>query len=310
VLPDRGTTVTLRGGHFADWASQINFLGTTDARTRWYLRDDPNSANPYFSIARGNFPGKQRLALYTGQTTYDIVSADRRDNIVTITTKAPHPIGYGSFVIISGVSPTSFNTAPLGVPVDSATESTFQYAQVGVDESGVGGTALSRAINFPGESHLCAEDGGSVVFNHAAAIDSAGKFTLYKGQQTVANGVPAEYATVDRVRESASIGATPLYAVPATGTQIYRVTYYLKVIAAATMSASVTLIIGWNDADDSAALTFVTPSPANATDSTGVVTGTVLVDAKSSTDITYGTEYASAGATSMFYKLRLRAEAL
>jgi hypothetical protein len=43
--------------------------------------------------------------------------------------------------------------------------------------------------------------------------------------------------------------------------------------------------------------------------STGVVTGTILVDAKLS-NITYATTYSSAGATSMVYKLRLRAEAL
>lgn len=144
--------------------------------------------------------------LYAGQNTYDILSAERKDNTVTITTTTPHAIGFASFVIIAGISPTSFNTAPLGVQVLSATENSFQYAQAGIDENGVGGTALSRALNFPGESHLCAEDSGSVVFNFdsgtggvrfcdgargdAAAIDSAGKLTVYKGKPTVGNGHP------------------------------------------------------------------------------------------------------------------------
>jgi hypothetical protein len=264
--------------------------------------------------------------LYTGQTIYSIKAAERKGNRVTITTNTPHAIGFGNYVLISGISPSSFNT-PSTVLVDrDPTEDAFEYVQAGVDESGVGGTALNRGHFFPGESHLSAEDDGSIALNFesgtggvrfcdgarrdVAAIDSDGKFTLYKGRQTVANGVPAEYATVDRVHQSASIGATPLYAVPATGTQIYRVTYYLKVTTAAPINGSVTLIIGWNDADDGVALTFVTPSPANATDSTGVVTGTILVDAKLSTDITYATEYASAGVADMVYKLRLRAEAL
>ena len=104
-------------------------------------------------------------------------------------------------------------------------------------------------------------------------------------------GIPAEYATVDRVSESASIATATLYAVPASGTQIFRVTY-LKVTSAAITSGSVKLIVGWNDTDDGAALTFIPSSPANATDSTSVVTGTILVDAKSSTNITYATEYA------------------
>src|SRR5262245_23045651 len=103
--------------------------------------------------------------------------------------------------------------------------------------------------------------------------------TRYKALATVANGIPAEYAAEDRPPESrppesAGISTTTLYAVPASGAGIYRVTYYLKIITAATTNGSVTLTIGWIDKNDGAALTFVTPSPANATDSTGVVTGT------------------------------------
>jgi hypothetical protein len=55
VHPDRGTILTLRGGHFSEWPNQIGFLGTDDARTRWYLRDDPQSPNPYSTIARSQF---------------------------------------------------------------------------------------------------------------------------------------------------------------------------------------------------------------------------------------------------------------
>jgi len=55
VHPDRGTILTLRGGHFSEWPNQIGLLGTDDARTRWYLRDDPQSPNPYSTIARSQF---------------------------------------------------------------------------------------------------------------------------------------------------------------------------------------------------------------------------------------------------------------
>jgi hypothetical protein len=48
----------------------------------------------------------------------------------------------------------------------------------------------------------------------------------------------------------------------------------------------------------------------NALDITGVRAGTLVVNAKASTNITYATTYSSVGVTNLLYKLRLRVEAL
>ena len=99
----------------------------------------------------------------------------------------------------------------------------------------------------------------------AAAIDSN------KGRATVGNGLPAEYAAVDRVNQSVSIGTTTLYAVPFGGAGVYWVGYYVKVTTVATTTGSVILTIGWTDEDDGGVLAYacvhplVTPPPPNPT---------------------------------------------
>lgn len=136
------------------------------------------------------------------------------------------------------------------------------------------------------------------------------KVTEYNSISTVSNGVPAEYATVDVTGNAASIGTTTLYAVPSTGAAMYRISYYMKITTAGSSSGSVTLTLVYNDRDDSVPITITVPTPANATDSTSVVSGTLIVDAALSTNITYATSYSSSGGTAMVYKLRLKAEVL
>ena len=146
--------------------------------------------------------------------------------------------------------------------------------------------------------------------NQLGEIQMGSKLTKYNSIATVSNGVPAEYATVDLLTQSASIGTATLYAVPASGAGMYRISYYLKVTQAATTSSSVQITFTYTDRDDSTVLSFLSASPLNATDETGVVSGQMIVDAKLSTNIQYATTYASVGGTSMQYKLRLKVEAL
>jgi len=55
-----------------------------------------------------------------------------------------------------------------------------------------------------------------------------GKISNYNNIATVSNGVPSEYATVDLTTQGAAIGTTTLYAVPASGAGMYRVSYSAK----------------------------------------------------------------------------------
>jgi hypothetical protein len=114
---------------------------------------------------------------------------------------------------------------------------------------------------------------------------------------------------VDVTGQTASIGTTNLVVIAGV-TALYRITYYMKITTAGSTSGSVTLTLSYTDRDDSAVVTYVVPTPANATDSSSVVSGTLIVDPKLVTNITYATTYASSGGTAMVYKLRLRAEAL
>ncbi len=325
-----GTTVYLRGGHHQELPAAINFLAHTGAANRWQLIDNPVSSDPYFQIARGAYPGTRRLALFIGRDSYNIASAIRSGNVVTVTTTAPHGIGPGSFIIVSGVTggstspPTTFN---IGITqAYTTTDTTFTYPQSGPNESAHPntGTVTSLSYYFDGESHLSCEGTGAVVFNYfggtggmrlcdgarttVAAFDSAGKVTTYKGLATVGAGVPAQYADVSLSTQSASIGETNLYTAPSSG--LYRISYSAKTTRAASTSGSVDLTFSWTDAGDSTSLTSSAVTLANSTGITGVQEGTFIVNAASSTNISYATTYSSSGATSLQYELRVRVEAM
>lgn len=122
------------------------------------------------------------------------------------------------------------------------------------------------------------------------------------------SGTPSVVAAVNQVGQTASIGTANIVASALAG--VYRISYYMKITTAGSTSGSVTLTLSYTDEDDSTVITYVVPTPANATDSTSVVSGTLIVDAKVSTAITYATTYASVGGTAMVYKLRLKAEKL
>jgi hypothetical protein len=324
--PGQGTHLRLRGGLSQEQPSSLTFLGHDRARprTRWYLRDDPTHSNPGLTLARGNYSGQPRLAFYIVQKTFSIESATRRANVVTITTTATHEIAYGNFVEVSGVP--SFN----GIfPVTEAiTDKTLQYPQMGSDYDATPGTGTIRlfAYDYPGDTHLSGEDGGSVRLNFSggtggvrfcdgaghdvARFDKTGKLIEYNDVPTAARGVVAECAEASLAGQAAAIGTTTLYAVPSGRGGLYRVSYYLKVTTAASASSSVTLIVGWTDRDDSVVLTTSSASPANEVGGRGVLVGSWMLDVAGSTNITFATTYASSGATAMAYKLTLRLEAL
>jgi hypothetical protein len=157
-----------------------------------------------------------------------------------------------------------------------------------------------------------------------AAINSGGLKTSriynYNGVATVSGGVPAEYATVDLTAQTAAIGTTTLYAVPASGAGQYRLSWNAKVTAAAGTSSTLgALTIVYTD-PDGVAITVTAPATSAAgsinTVNTGNSTGTVLLgfplmlNCKASTNITYAFAYASNAAAAMNYNLHLKLEAL
>lgn len=147
------------------------------------------------------------------------------------------------------------------------------------------------------------------------AVDNNGLSKVYGGIATVSQGQPAEYATVDLTAQTAAITATTLYAVPAGGAGMYRISWSATI----TTAASVSSVLGgtngfqilYTSPTDSVVKTTVTGnSITSAANTTATAVGGVeIVYAKLSTNIQYQYDYTSSG-TAMAYELHLKIEAL
>lgn len=147
-------------------------------------------------------------------------------------------------------------------------------------------------------------------------VSSTGIIPKYRNINTVNNGVAAEYAKVDLTNQSTSINATTLYSVPADGSGMYRINYQLRVTTAAGSAAALNFKIEYTDKDDNQVITippsnidFINSTTSNSI-TTGIISGSLVVNAKESTDIKYKTNYATSGTPSMQYTVHVVLEAL
>jgi hypothetical protein len=141
-------------------------------------------------------------------------------------------------------------------------------------------------------------------------IKASGVFGQYNAINTVSNGIPSEYATVDLLAQTANIGSTTLYAVPALGAGLYRVSCYAIVTSVGTTSTLPTCTIGWTDKDNSTVQTLNLTATSTGNALTTFTQGTMVLDGKASTNITYSTTgYASSG-SAMQYAIHIKVEAL
>lgn len=182
------------------------------------------------------------------------------------------------------------------------------------DASGATDTAISRV------------SGGTVGIGTGANGNTGGnlqltKITKYNAVTTVSGGVPSELATVDLTTQAAAITATTLYAVPAAGAGMYRVSFVAKVTQAATTSCVLGGTNGfqvtYTDNDDSVVVTTPASVTFNATSTSLAVnttqnqySGSIIVNAKASTNIQYAIDYTSVGGTAMQYNLHIKLESL
>ena len=164
-----------------------------------------------------------------------------------------------------------------------------------------GGTTVDPAIIFARS--------GSV-----SLVNLPGRVGQYQGVATVKAGIPSELATADLLGQTAAIGATTLYAVPAAGAGLYRVHWAAKITTPATTSSvlggSASLGLLYTDADDSVAAS-INDWPVYSGNTTGVaLSGVLTVNAKASTNIQFTFDYTSVGGTPMAYSLHIRLEYL
>lgn len=145
--------------------------------------------------------------------------------------------------------------------------------------------------------------------------------TSYNGVATVGNGVGAIVARSDLTSQSAAITATTLYAVPASGAGLYRVSFNASITTAATTSCELGgpantagfRLIHTSPTDsvvktDAAIQRNNSTSTTNATGTT--VSGVFTAYCKASTNLQYTYGYTSVGATAMVYELHIIVEYL
>ncbi len=152
-------------------------------------------------------------------------------------------------------------------------------------------------------------------------VDMAGLISKYNGITTVSNGVPSEVATVDLTGQTANIGATTLYAVPAGGGGMYRVTALVVLTTAASVSSTLPNVqITYTDVHTGGAITIdATPVLGVAgTGQTGALTGNTVgltsggvipINAKLSTNIQYSTVNYASSLAGMAYAIHIKLEA-
>ena len=155
----------------------------------------------------------------------------------------------------------------------------------------------------------------TTVNGNVALVDEVSK---YKNISTVANGISSILAVSNLTSQGAAIGATTIYAVPAAGQGMYRITWVATITRAGSVSSTLGGATGFQviftDPNDSVVKT---SNPTAVTDmisaanTTGTAVGGVATAyCKASTNLQYAFGYTDGGGTTMQYDLNLIVEAL
>ncbi|HVI10221.1 MAG TPA: hypothetical protein VND65_18165 [Candidatus Binatia bacterium] len=181
------------------------------------------------------------------------------------------------------------------------------------------GSALAAPGSGVGRLEWLAGTAGGLKLVAFAGSSTVGS-TIADNVGNGRNQTEPAVAYVDLTAQTAAIAATTLYAVPAAGAGLYRLSWYAKVTTAAGSSSTLgALTITFTDQDgvaqsitcaaQSSAGTIETTDAGNTT--TTLLSGlTITINANSSTNIQYAFAYASNPASAMNYTLHIRLEAL
>lgn len=147
-------------------------------------------------------------------------------------------------------------------------------------------------------------------------IVTTGKIATYNGITTADNGVPIIVASVSLRGQTAAIVDQLAYAVPATGQGLYRISFTAKITTPASLTAQLgTFDVEYVDNTDGVTVTSLSSNinnynrSATNTAAGGVISGSMIVDAAESTNITFNVAYAS-NIAGMAYKVDVVVEYL
>lgn len=228
-------------------------------------------------------------------------------------------------VTLSLAGPHNFTTlATKGVLYGNATGAIQALA---VNSSATNKFLTQSSSNAPAWSTLVAGDIPDVSATYSlkagnAGLVTVGKLTTYNALATVSNGVPSELATIDSTGLTANVAAATLYAVPASGEGLYRVSAYVVETTAGSVSSVLPNVqIIYTDKDSNVSVTIdATPvlgaaglgqtGALNANTGGTVSSGVIVIYVKASTTIQYMTSNYASVAAGMTYALHLKLEVL
>lgn len=224
------------------------------------------------------------------------------------------PMGAGSkrFFINDITNSRDILSAPMGGAMSLMPTSGDVLIGTATDD----GTHKLQVAGFVSFSGIDTSSG----INVGGVLNVTGKIATYNSMTTVANGVASIVAKADAVAQSANVATTTLFAVPAGGAGMYRASCYVVITQAATTSSTMPYCgVLWTDSDTNTSsgvqvtsqLNTNTVGTTSANGSLGQSTGTAIINAKASSNITYQTvNYASSGATPMQYAIHVKLEYL
>lgn len=263
-----------------------------------------------------------------GTTTLSEISRFVDGNILVGTVSGTGLTGAGGLKLNSSTTSTSTATgsfvtgggAGIGGPLFVGTSGATISGGAG-NMTIVAGTGNSRTMTL----QTTTSGGTATTFLSGDASQNttiSKKVVSYNSINTVTNGVPSLLATIDTTGLTANVAASTLYAVPAAGEGMYRVSAMLVTTTAASVSSTMpNAQVVYTDKDSNTSVTLdATPVlgaaglgqsgllTANAVGT--VFTGVTVIYVKASTTIQYQTVNYVSTASGMTYAIRIRLEAI
>ncbi len=244
---------------------------------------------------RATYAGASNVAAFDTWTIQDITGSVIANPTSTLT------IAHSGSTGIAAVSVPVLKVTGAGTTSNAA----LQFTTAGVNWGFI----------TDGSSRVAAIANGATVFTlFGTGLSLPLPIIAYKGINTVSNGVPSELAVSDLTAQSAAITATTIYAATATG--MFRVSWSADITTAATTSSVLGGTNGFqvlytSPTDSVVKTTVAGASITSAANTTGTATtGSIIVYAKTGTNIQFTYDYASVGGTVMVYELHIKVEAL
>lgn len=260
---------------------------------------------------------------FTNFTVTGTLTCSTQANFVALSAS-----GQITSTVVTGTAPFVIASTTVVPNLNAALLNGTTFASPAAIGTGTPGAGTFTALNATSSPSLGIIGGVTPDIGHFTTVTTTGKITTYNNVTTVASGIPAEYAQVNLTAQNAVISATTLYAVPVAGAGMYRISWVAKITIASDNASALGGTTGfqvvYTDADDSVVTTTagtpptfvdtqsVASKPLVWNNTTGTqINGTVIVNAKASTNIQYKFGYTDTHTTTaMVYSLKIRLEAI